>query len=499
MLIIIMILMAIVCLYVICVKKDSISFLLLGLCLSFIIMFIGIIIYIAKSGGFSQSQRFFLFLIPSIQVKLQYLPISPDRLGYMVAIGRFTFPIILLSTAMHYSMVPAIRKRLQYMKWLILPTVFWLIYYYPKVFREVVRGRYFLQAFMIKLAFVWISLCIVSAITILLIEYRSITIPFCKRHFRWVILSYLSITLLYSLYCIQDPAQIYQTYGVDYMWIRGISYTTSAMSTFGWIGLTCCGIFFILLGSFSIAHYTQVKRLDEKNEVLLQHKFDTSNMGATVFVHSMKNQLLANRVVNKKIIELLEEPEPDLEKLKGYTRQLNELNEGMLRHMEELYKSIKNNAMYLMPVSITQPVQLALIKFHEKYPEYEVQVSLKTKETVLADETHLSEAIYNLLTNGYEAAVEAHEDQGKVELIIYSERLYTVIEVRDNGKGLSKEKLGKIFDPFFTSKNTNYNWGMGLYYVKKIIKGHLGSLRVESIENEGTHMFILLPKFSENT
>ena len=499
MLIIMMILMAIVCLYVICVKKDRLSVLLLGLYLSFIMMFMGIIIYIAKSGGFSQSQRFFLFLIPSIQVKLQYLPISLDRLGYMVAIGRFTFPIILLSTAMHYSMVPAIKKRLLHIKWLILPTAFWLIYYYPKVFREVVRGRYFLQAFMIKLAFFWISICIVSAIIVLFIEYRSMTIPFCKRRFRWVILSYLSITLLYSLYCIQDPAQIYQTYGVDYMWIRGISYTTSAMSTLGWIGLTCCGIFFILLGSFSIAHYTQVKRLDEKNEVLLQHKFDVSNMGATVFVHSMKNQLLANRIVNKKILELLEVPELDLEKLKGYTKQLNELNEGMIKHMDELYKSIKNNAMYLMPISITKPVQLALIKFHEKYPEYEVQVTLKTQETVLADENHLSEAIYNLLTNGYEAAVETHENQGKVELITYSERLYTVIEVRDNGKGLSKDKLGKIFEPFFTSKNTNYNWGMGLYYVKKIVKGHLGSLRVESIENEGTHMFILLPKLSENT
>lgn len=499
MLIIMMILMAIVCLYVICVKKDRLSVLLLGLYLSFIMMFMGIIIYIAKSGGFSQSQRFFLFLMPSIQVKLQYLPISLDRLGYMVALGRFTFPIILLSTAMHYSMVPSIKKRLLHIKWLILLTVFWLIYYYPKVFREVVRGRYFLQAFMIKLAFLWISICIVSAIIVLFIEYRNMTIPFCKRHFRWVILSYLSITLLYSLYCIQDPAQIYQTYGVDYMWIRGISYTASAMSTLGWMGLTCCGIFFILLGSYSIAHYTQVKRLDEKNEVLLQHKFDASNMGATVFVHSMKNQLLANRIVNKKILELLEAPELDLETVKGYTRQLNELNEGMIKHMDELYKSIKNNAMYLMPISITKPVQLALIKFYEKYPEYEVQVTLKTQETVLADENHLSEAIYNLLMNGYEAAVEAHENQGKVALITYSERLYTVIEVRDNGKGLSKDKLGKIFEPFFTSKNTNYNWGMGLYYVKKIIKGHLGSIRVESIENEGTHMFILLPKFSEHT
>ena len=498
MLIIIIMLMAIVCLYVACVKKDSVSFLLLGLYLSFIVMFIGIIIYIAKSGGFSQSQRFFLFLIPEMQVRLQYLPISLDRVGYLVAVGRFTFPVLLLTIAMHYSMIPFIRKQLKRRKFLIVPTVLWLIYYYPKVFREVVKGKYLLQSFMIKFAFLWISLCIIGAIVLLVIEYRSITIPFFKRNFKWIVLSYLSITMLYGLYSIQDPAQIYQTYGADYMWIKGMSYTASAMSTLGWIGITCCGIFFIILGSFSLAHYTQVRILDEKNEVLLQHKFDMTNMGATVFVHSIKNQLLANRVLHKKINEALEEPDMDIEKLKTYTRRLHTLNEGMLNHMDELYKSIKNNAIYLVPISVEEPIAHAIIKFNEKYPDYDIQVNLQTKETILADEVHLSEAIYNLLINGYEAAREAHEEGGEVEVSTYSERLYTVIKIKDNGKGLSKGEVGKIFEPFFTSKNTNYNWGMGLYYVKKIVKGHFGSLRVESIENKGTQMFMLLPKFSED-
>ena len=53
----------------------------------------------------------------------------------------------------------------------------------------------------------------------------------------------------------------------------------------------------------------------------------------------------------------------------------------------------------------------------------------------------------------------------------------------------------RIFEPFFTTKNTNSNWGMGLYYVRRIIKGHVGKLKIESIKDQGTSFFIMLPKF----
>ncbi|MEG1149549.1 MAG: HAMP domain-containing sensor histidine kinase [Niameybacter sp.] len=498
MLIIITILMTLVCIYVVLVKRDSTSLLLCALCVSFIVMFVGIIIYISKSGGFSQMQRFYLFLIPKIQMELQYLPVSLDSLGYMVAVGRFTFPIILLTIAINYSMEPVVRRRIKWTKCLLIPTAFWLIFYYPDIFRQVVKGKYVLQVFMIKVGFLWIILCLSAAISLMIREYISITIPFCKRNFKYIMLSYFSMTILYGLYCIQDPAQIYQTYGADYMWIKGISYTTSAMSTLGWVGLTLCGVFFVILGSFSLVGYTQIRTFDEKSDISLKRKFDATNMGATVFVHSIKNQLLSNRVMNKKIGLELAKENPDLDQLRVDCQRVNGLNEGMIDRMEELYNSIKNNSIYLVPMSVKNPIEDAIDKFSEKYPEQEIIVHLKTEETVLADEVHLREAIYNLLANAYEAAAEVEEQKARVELITHSERLYTVIEIRDNGHGLSKEKQNKIFDPFFTSKNTNYNWGMGLYYVKKIVSGHFGTLRIESEENKGTTIFVLLPKFSKN-
>lgn len=92
--------------------------------------------------------------------------------------------------------------------------------------------------------------------------------------------------------------------------------------------------------------------------------------------------------------------------------------------------------------------------------------------------------------------MEAGRDgQGNISLLAHNERLYTVIEVRDNGRGMTKSQLKKIFEPFYSSKNSNSNWGMGLYYVREIVKSHLGTLRIESKDGEGSSFYILLPKY----
>ena len=48
---------------------------------------------------------------------------------------------------------------------------------------------------------------------------------------------------------------------------------------------------------------------------------------------------------------------------------------------------------------------------------------------------------------------------------------------------------------FYSSKNSNYNWGMGLYYVREVVKSHLGNMRVESTEGKGSKFYILIPKY----
>ncbi|TDK51197.1 sensor histidine kinase, partial [Algoriphagus formosus] len=65
--------------------------------------------------------------------------------------------------------------------------------------------------------------------------------------------------------------------------------------------------------------------------------------------------------------------------------------------------------------------------------------------------------------------------------------------VKDNGGGIPKAIIDKIFQPFFTTKPTGSGTGLGLSLSYDIIKAHGGDLRVKSIEGEGTEMIIYLP------
>ena len=116
---------------------------------------------------------------------------------------------------------------------------------------------------------------------------------------------------------------------------------------------------------------------------------------------------------------------------------------------------------------------------------------------VLADENYLSEAIYNLLTNGWESNLLAGNPNCAVSLYSHMERLYTVLEVRDHGTGIPRAALKHIFEPFYSSKNSNYNWGMGLYHVQAIVRSHLGSLRVENHAGDGASFYLLLPRYDQ--
>ena len=201
-------------------------------------------------------------------------------------------------------------------------------------------------------------------------------------------------------------------------------------------------------------------------------------------------------MIFKRLNGLDMDKEADVKKAKEYIATLEDINEALLERMEELYRSVKSSSIYMISCRLEEIVANALERFHDKCPGVPVEVVLESDVSVLADKAHLCEAIYNLLINAQDA-VEAAElgEKGKVSLLSHDERLYTVIEIKDNGVGIPKATMKKIFEPFYTSKNRNHNWGMGLYYVRAIVKGHLGSLRVESKEGKGSSFYILLPKY----
>jgi signal transduction histidine kinase len=497
-LILILILLGIISITLAIFKRDENSLLLLGLCGSLILMFSGIIIYTAKIGGLNGSQEVFLFLSPKIKNWIQYMVIRLDTLGYLIAVGRYLFPSFLLLIAINYSMIPFIRRYTRWIKLLLIIPVASLIVYYPKVFYTLVRSRFELQKILMTAMLIWIFLYLVIAIVLLIKEYLSITMAYFARQFRYILLSHVSLAVLYGIYCVQDPIQVYQLYGSEYLWVSGISYANPSLSFLGWCILTLATLIFVALGFYNLVGYTQLNFNAEREDIQMQRKFDTASMGASVFIHSIKNQLLSMRVLNKKINQVFLQENPDLEELKKHTDTFSQMNENMLERLDELYQSIKSHYISLKPVKVEKIAEMAILRFHQKYPDFNVKLTLETHADVLADKVHLSEAVYNLLTNAQEAVLAAgRETDCEVELLILQERLYTVIIVRDKGTGISKDLQKKIFEPFYTSKNTNYNWGMGLYYVRKIVKSHLGVLRLESVPGGVTSFYIMLPRFAK--
>ncbi|UCF67025.1 MAG: response regulator [Acidobacteriota bacterium] len=112
------------------------------------------------------------------------------------------------------------------------------------------------------------------------------------------------------------------------------------------------------------------------------------------------------------------------------------------------------------------------------------------------DADGLLQALINLLTNALHA-LQGAECQGgprqvRVE-IVPDGRDQVCLSVSDNGPGISPENIGRIFDPFFTSKPEGQGTGLGLSLVEATVRDHGGQIDVDSVPGEGARFSITLP------
>ena len=112
------------------------------------------------------------------------------------------------------------------------------------------------------------------------------------------------------------------------------------------------------------------------------------------------------------------------------------------------------------------------------------------------DEMHFTNVIFNLLDNAVKYKKETVPLQLRVKTRNESEKL--IISVEDNGIGIKKDDLKKIFEKFFRVSTGNIHnvkgFGLGLAYVKKMMEDHKGSIRAESELKIGTKFIITLPQ-----
>jgi signal transduction histidine kinase len=110
----------------------------------------------------------------------------------------------------------------------------------------------------------------------------------------------------------------------------------------------------------------------------------------------------------------------------------------------------------------------------------------------------IGRVILNLINNAFYAVDEKKKQvQNGYEPIvtINTKKLDDTIEiaVKDNGNGIPKKVLDKIFQPFFTTKPTGQGTGLGLSLAYDIIKTHGGELKVDTEEGKGANFIISIP------
>jgi signal transduction histidine kinase len=140
-----------------------------------------------------------------------------------------------------------------------------------------------------------------------------------------------------------------------------------------------------------------------------------------------------------------------------------------------------------------------LIKIHTlKVERYNGKIESELKATnsaIFADEMHITNVIFNLMDN----AVKYKRPDADLQLTVktWNEPGKLMISIQDNGIGIKKENLKKIFEKFYRVHTGNLHdvkgFGLGLAYVKKIIMDHKGTIRAESELNVGTKFIIALP------
>ena len=242
-----------------------------------------------------------------------------------------------------------------------------------------------------------------------------------------------------------------------------------------------------------------IERLKEQqNKLLITERYEAWESVARKLAHEIKNPLTP---IQLSIDSLREKYKNKLtQDGKNFEKYLETINR-QIKDIEKLVNEFSNFAR--MPRPIFKKINLVqLINKSLDFIKLSSKNSIKLKnyannKFINGDEEQLNRVFINLVKNSEESLYELKQKdpnfKGNIDIEIVSNNDYIIIEVNDNGSGITDAK--KAMTPYFTTKKTGT--GLGLPIVTKIINEHNGNLSIKNRKNSnGTKVIISLPKYA---
>ena len=253
----------------------------------------------------------------------------------------------------------------------------------------------------------------------------------------------------------------------------------------------------ILFTSIIIIAYTSAIYQLIKQRQISQIKTDFINNMTHEFKTPIATINLAlDSIKNPKIIG-------DQEKVMRYLRMIKDENKRMHAQVENVLRISKldKNELNISKerVKLHDLIEDAIthIELIVEDKQGYVKIHLEAeKSSVLANDTHFTNVIVNILDN----AVKYSDDSPKIDVHTENVGNSILLRISDQGNGMSKQVQKKVFEKFYREHTGNVHnvkgHGLGLAYVKRIVDDHQGHISVESEKGKGSVFTIKLPLIS---
>jgi signal transduction histidine kinase len=254
------------------------------------------------------------------------------------------------------------------------------------------------------------------------------------------------------------------------------------------------GSFFVYLVVYSAK--SDIVKIHESNELLTRKNMELHkiNLELDQFAYRTSHDLKAPVASLKglvRVAELSASPEEIAQCHALMKDRLSSL-EDLIRNILDLSKNSRTEASYVMADVIAIVTQL--VKSHVSVKEDPVKVSVEGPETMEAyiDPTRFKMIVGNLLSNALQYADLAKKDPF-IRIRLWRENQFFYVSVKDNGVGIEREYLEKIFDMFFRVAENAIGSGLGLYIAREATEKMGGSIEVSSSKGEGSEFIVRLP------